>query len=623
MNPAASREAPQASTACPEYPEHVESLLGVLRYQHDHLPGRTVCRRIVRRRTALVSEPLTVEQLVDRATRAAAALQATGVRAGDRVILSLSDSHDFLVAFFGALICGAGAVPLPTVVEAGAPRSFAARVRAVCRDCAPSVAVVEGIERFEHIVGELPSGLILCEPSRLRAAVAEPVELREKPSSLPAFIQYTSGSTGAPKGVVVTHGNLLANCRAIRDATAYSRADRLVSWLPLHHDMGLVGGLLTSIYCAAETWLMPPMAFLGRPVTWLEAVTHCAATLTVAPTFAYSLCARKIPAKQLEGIDLSSLRLAYVGAEPIDLATLAAFIERFVAYGLSPNAMYPVYGLAEATLAVSFPDPGSPLRYDTVDRRRLAADGVAVPAKPEDADSVTFVSVGHPLPRHRVNIHRRDTGEALPERQVGELVVEGGSVTPRYFADTSTEARVQLHTGDLAYVADGHLYIVDRINDLVIIGGQNFAPSDIENAVAAVGGLRRGRIVAFSSPGNAGTEELHLVAEASLDSWRRPQEIQDDLRRTVAREIGLSVATVTLVAPGTLERTSSGKLKRRACAEAHRNGTLRAIRTGKDVLGYQLARRGTLLFYRGAAAARQALGRVGMLLSRRTGEARR
>jgi acyl-CoA synthetase (AMP-forming)/AMP-acid ligase II len=424
---------------------------------------------------------------------------------------------------------------------------------------------------------------------------ARVLELQDRPASAPAFIQYTSGSTGAPKGVVVTHGNILANCRAIRDATGYTRADRMVAWLPLHHDMGLVGGLLTSIYCAAETCLMPPLAFLGRPVTWLEAITHCKARLTVAPTFAYSLCARKIPDKQLAGVDLSSLRLAYVGAEPIDPATMNGFIERFTAYGLPPTAMYPVYGLAEATLAVSFPIPGTALRYDTVDRHRLATDNVAMAATSAGPDRATFVSVGHALPGHRVTIVDRDTGEPVDERRVGELVVEGGSVTPRYFNDGPDVVCRVLHTGDLAYEADGHLYVVDRIKDLVIIGGQNYAPSDIENAVAAVDGLRRGRIVAFSAPRREGGEALHVVAEASPLRWRPPTGVEGEVRKTVRQAIGLSVASVTIVAPGSLERTSSGKIKRRACAEAHRSGRLEVIRSRSDLLSQRLARRSSVL----------------------------
>jgi acyl-CoA synthetase (AMP-forming)/AMP-acid ligase II len=592
---------------CPEYPPAVRDLLGVLTHQHATMPGRPMCHRIVRDRAGLRAEPMTVAELAERAAGAAAALHARGVRAGDRVVISLSDPHDFLVAFFGALGAGAAAVPLPTAGELGAPRSFAARVRSVCADCAPAAAVVEGIDAFVRAAGELPSGMALVEPGALAGAGTAPLATE---AVAPAFIQYTSGSTGTPKGVVVTHANVLANCRAIRDATAYTRADRMVSWLPLHHDMGLVGGLLTSIYCAAETWLMPPMAFLARPVTWLEAMTAFKATLTVGPTFAYALCARKIPDKQLAGIDLSRLRLAYVGAEPVDAATLEAFVTRFSAHGLSAAAMYPVYGLAEATLAAAFPEPGAGPRLDTVDRRRLAADGVALPAPASEATAVTLVSVGRALPRHRVTIVSPDTGEPVGERRVGELTVEGDSVTPGYFGDAGGAPRRRLSTGDLAYEADGHIYVVDRIKDLVIVAGQNYAPSDIETVAAGVVGLRRGRVVAFSAPGRAGTEELHVVAEASPESWRPPAEVADAVRRRVRRGVGLSVASVTIVAPGTLERTSSGKLKRRACADAFHAGTLRPIRSRADVLGYQWALRRDRALVRAAFAARAVLGWV-------------
>jgi acyl-CoA synthetase (AMP-forming)/AMP-acid ligase II len=605
---AIARVSSDAALACPQYPPHIESLIGVLAYQAASSSDRVVCRRIRRERHRLVTDALTLAALREGAMQAAAMLQAAGVREGDRVILSLSDPHDFLVAFVAALGLGASAVPLPTVAESGAPRSFAARVHAVSRDCGPAAAVVESAERFAQVVGEVRPHLPLLELRDLRAATAEAaVELRDQPAARRAFIQYTSGSTGAPKGVVVTHGNLIANCGAIRDATAYSRADRMVSWLPLHHDMGLVGGLLTSIYCAAESCLMPPLAFVARPVTWLEAISCCGASLTVGPTFAYSLCARKIPEKQLAGIDLSSLRLAYVGAEPVDPTTLAAFTDRFAAFGLSPNAMYPVYGLAEATLAVAFPRPGSPIRYDTVDRRRLATAGVAVPVASDDADGVTFVSVGGPLPRLRVEIVGRDADEPLADREVGELVVSGASVSPRYFAEGNTVCRTTVRTGDLAYVADGHVYIVDRIKDLVIIGGQNYAPSDIEAAAAGTPGLRRGRIVAFSAADGAGTAGLHIVAEVTPESWRPARELEGEVRRRVRAEIGLSPASVTVVAPGTLERTSSGKIKRRACAEAYQRGALRTLRA-RDRLLYRVGR-----------ALRRGVGWIsGRLLSRQT-----
>jgi acyl-CoA synthetase (AMP-forming)/AMP-acid ligase II len=597
---------PTPDHRCPEYPPHLESLLGVLAWQRQHLPERVVCHKIQRRRDGLVATPMTVGELAGLASRAATHLAAHGVREGDRVILSLTDPHDFLVAFFATLGCGATPVPLPTAGEVGAPRSFAARVRVSVRAAPRGWRSSRTLRPFAQVVADLPLAPTVVAPESLAASVRE-TPLGDRPRAEPAFIQYTSGSTGAPKGVVVTNGNVLANCRAIRDATAYSRADRMVSWLPLHHDMGLVGGLLTSIYCAAETWLMPPMTFLARPVTWLEAMTRFAATLTVGPTFAYSLCARKIPAKQLLGVDLSRLRLAYVGAEPIDPSTIDAFLERFAAYGLAPNAIYPVYGLAEATLAAAFPTPGALVRRDTVDRRRLAAEGVARRVDAEASGAVAFVSVGRALPRHRVRIVDPATAENCGERQVGELVVEGDSVTPRYFEEEPSASRADLHTGDLAYVADGDIFIVDRIKDLVIVAGQNYAPSDIEAAAAEVEGLRRGRIVAFSSPNGAGREALHVVAEVSPDARGAPAGMADAVDRRVREAIGLSPATVTLVAPGSLERTSSGKVQRRACADAHATGRLAVVRTRSDLTAQRWERRRVRLLHRGGLAARGVL----------------
>lgn len=558
-------------TPCPEYPPHIQSLPGVLEWQRANHPERVVCHRIVRDRTGLHAEPLTVTTLLERAGQAAAALDAAGVRAGDRVVLALSDPHDFLIAFIAALALDASAVPLPPVAEAGAPRSFAARLRSVAADCAPRVAVVEDVEQLARALGDVPSTLRVIAPPMLTGNRTRAIT--DRPGTTPAFIQYTSGSTGTPKGVVVTHANILANCRAIRDATAYTADDRMVAWLPLHHDMGLVGGLLTSIYCAAETWLMPPLSFLGRPVTWLEAISAFRATLTVGPTFGYGLCARKIPDKQLAGLDLSSLRLAYIGAEPIPPAIAHAFVQRFAPYGFASTALYPVYGLAEATLAVAFPPPGSRLREDSIDRHRLAADGVAHPVAADHPDGRSLISVGHPLPGHRVTIQCPTSGATLGERQLGELLVEGPSVTPRYWNEPAT-TRTVLHTGDLAYVADGHIYVVDRLKDLVIIGGCNYAPSDIEQALDTIDGLRAGRAVAFAAPNGDGLDALHIVSEANPDLPRTPAAIANDVRAAVRRAIGIGVGSVTIVAPGSLERTSSGKLKRRACADAYRAGTL-------------------------------------------------
>lgn len=599
MNDEATTSAGAAAEArCPDYSETIVSLLDLLRHQMERWPDRVVLNSIRQGRTGLEARPLSVAELVGRANQAAAVLRDCGVGSGDRVILSLSDPQDFTIAFFGALTAGAAAVPLPTVVEAGAPASFASRVRSVCADCDPKVAIVEGAKRYTDTVGDTGRTHRTLEPSQLSDAAPIEASSRSDGGST-AFIQYTSGSTGTPKGVVVTHANILANCRAIRDATEYRRDDRMVTWIPLHHDMGLIGGLLTSIYCAAPTWMMPPMTFLARPATWLQAMTEYRATLTVAPTFAYSLCARKLPDKQMAGVDLKSLRLAYIGAEPVDRATLEAFEGRLAPYGLRSGVMYPVYGLAEATLAAAFPRPGAPLRYDSVDRAALAARSVAVPTDATDQNRgvATFVSVGHELPRHHVEIVVPGTSEVLGERQVGELTLVGESVTPRYYRDSGPD-RTRLHTGDLAYRADGHVYIVDRIKDLVIVAGQSHAPSDIENAVAELDDVRRGRIVAFSSLGDAGTECLHIVAEMSPRLRRFPTDLEARVRRQVQQNTGLVPTTVTLVAPGSLERTSSGKIKRKACASSYTAGTLEVVRGEADLMRIRIQRDVQSLSYR-------------------------
>src|SRR5581483_3463477 len=255
----------------------------------------------------------------------------------------------------------------------------------------------------------------------------------------------------------------------------------------------------------------------------------------------------------------------------------------------------------------AFPAPGSGVRRDTVDRHRLAAEGTAAVTAPDDPGSVTFVSVGGALPGHRLLVVDPATGEALVDRRVGELVVEGDSVSPRYFEDDPATTRTLLHTGDLAYVADGQVYVVDRIKDLVIVAGQNFAPSDIEAAAAEVDGLRRGRIVAFSRPGEAGREALHIVGEVSPDTDGAPDVLAAEVASRVRAATGLTPATVTLVAPGSLERTSSGKIQRRACAEAHAAGRLDVVRTPSELRARLRERRRAQWLHRGGSAAREVL----------------
>jgi acyl-CoA synthetase (AMP-forming)/AMP-acid ligase II len=381
-----------------------------------------------------------------------------------------------------------------------------------------------------------------------------------------AVLQYTSGSTAAPRGVVLSHRNLVANCDAGGRAAGLSPNDRMVSWLPLHHDMGLIAGLLVNLYWRMPTHVMSPLTFLMRPAWWLRAIHEYGATVSVGPTFAYDLCARAIAPSQIEGVDLSRWRLAFIGAETVDPRTLVAFADRFRAQGFGPRAFFPVYGLAEATLAVSFPRPESEVVIDSVDRTILASTGHATPIPPGEG-AVRFASVGAALPGHRIAIVSAESGEALGERQLGEVVVAGPSLSARYFHEPADTGRTELRTGDLGYVADGRLYIVDRIKDVVIVAGQNYSAPDIEAAVSDVTGLRPGRTVAFAAPGQEGTEDLWIVVETDGRSKRPLGELEREIEQKVLRRIGVAPRHVVLVPKGAIELTTSGKLCRGRCRD--------------------------------------------------------
>ncbi|MEK7705565.1 MAG: AMP-binding protein, partial [Myxococcota bacterium] len=451
---------------------------------------------------------------------------------------------------------------------------FRERMTRVAQDCTPILVLVENLEawRATMVDADIDVPVVALDSLDLRAGDGTALRFVHRAPNTPAVIQYTSGSTGQPRGVVLTHENIAANIRAIGITTRVGPSDRFVSWLPLHHDMGLIGGLLFPLFWHIPTHIMSPMAFLLRPITWLRAMQTLAGTMSVAPTFAYSLCCNKIPDAQLVGLDLSRWRLAFCGAEPVDAHVVRRFIERFGPHGFDAAAFYPVYGLAEATLAAAFPSPGELPHIDTVDRAVLAGEGVARRTEEGSAHAAPFVSVGRAVADHGVTIEDPQSCEPCAERRVGEIVVRGASISPRYYHEPESEARGALRTGDLGYVAEGRLFVIDRIRDLVIVRGQNFAPGDLERCAAETAGVRRGRVAAFSLSGAEGTEELYFVAELDARSWRRQSAIAGDLERRVLATFGLRTAATVLVAPGTLPRTTSGKIRRRACRDAFHRG---------------------------------------------------
>jgi fatty-acyl-CoA synthase len=400
--------------------------------------------------------------------------------------------------------------------------------------------------------------------------VASIDQLVEDPSAVPAHVspgdtallQFTSGSTSQPKGVCVTHATLLANARAITTGLGATEQDRGVCWLPLYHDMGLIGFGLASLLTGTPVTFIPTPRFVRDPSIWLRSIDQYRGTITFAPNFAYALTTKRV---EPSGFDLSSVRMWGCGAEPIQSGTLERFEQRFSSCGVRRGQIAPCYGLAEATLAVAFTPPSTLRATDHIDPERYVRDSVAEPCSAGDS-AMAVVACGRPLPLHRVEI-RGPHGELLPERHAGEIVVRGPSVTPGYYEQSeATQANFRgdaLHTGDKGYLADGWLYVTGRLKDIVILHGRNYDPQTLEDAVSSVPGVRGGNVVAFNRPGVDG-DELVIVAETT-HSQATPRTLADAL----ANRTGVRAADILLLSAGRLPKTTSGKLQRGKARELY------------------------------------------------------
>jgi acyl-CoA synthetase (AMP-forming)/AMP-acid ligase II len=521
-------------------------------------------------------EPRAYRAILDEAQQAAAALAALGVRRGERVMIVLPTSFEFVSAFFAVLMVGA--VPVPAYPPAMLEKAELA-VERLCH-IAGALGVTWCIANRElhPILGELvlaAGGLghvltveDLRGTSRIAVADASADDL--------AFIQCTSGSTGHPKGVVLTHANVLTNIHAIGQACRINRRDVGVSWLPLYHDMGLIGALLFCIYWRIPLVLLPPLAFLSQPSRWLRAIHHYRATLSAAPNFAYGLCAKRVKPAERERLDLSSWRLAMNGAEPVNLRTLTDFERAFAPCGFRASAILPVYGLAEASLAVAFPTPGAPLRHEVVDREALAR-GRAVRSRGKG--SIALVSVGRAVPGHRIQV-LDEVGQSLGEREVGHIAVSGPSVMRGYCGDDAATHAVKrdgwLWTGDLGYLSDGELYVTGRAKDLIIVRGRNHYAEDLERVAERVEGVRPGGAAAFAVYDEDRAAELAvLVCETRVDQREARLTLVERISERVAHDCSLTLDEVVLVAPGSIPKTSSGKRQRALCRERYLRGELK------------------------------------------------
>jgi len=599
-------EAPPEAAAVPE---SAANLLQALWFHARAHPDRP---HVYLRAEDQTEQTLTYGQVAARACQVAAELSRRGIGAGDRVALILPTGEDFFFWFLGILLAQAVPVPLYPPFRADRIEEYAARQAGILNNAEALLLITwrqaEGLARL--LRPRVPSLSDVVSADRLHSEGPASWPALPSGGDAPALIQYTSGSTGDPKGVLLTHANLLANIRAVGQAIEVSPGDSAVSWLPLYHDMGLIGAWLLCLYHGIPITILSPLAFLSRPERWLWAIHDHRATLSIGPNFAYDLCARKIPDEALEGLDLTCWRAAFNGSESVRPETLDRFAARFARYGFRPEVVLPIYGLAESTVGLCFPPLHRGPLVDRVDREAFEGSGRAEPAR-EGRAALAFVSVGPPLPGHEVRLVDEQGGE-VADRVQARLEFRGPSVMAGYFRRPEATAAIRhgdwLDSGDLAYRVSGELFITGRSKDIILKAGRNLYPHEIEAAAEDVDGVRRGCVAAFgvSDPAQ-GTEKLVVVAETRLTDPAARERVRLAIVEVVLDLLGLPPDEVVLLAPGRIPKTSSGKLRRGACRQMYEQGRLDRRRASAFAQWLRLAASSL------PGRWRQAAGRAGRL----------
>ena len=519
---------------------------------------------------------LTYSELAERARIAAKGLMRAGLEPGERVAIMLPTGFEFFAAFFGVLYAGGVPVPIYPPARPSQLEEHLNRQAGILRNAGAAFLVAppaaSAIARLVKLQVESLRDVVSIEALNEGGGEGPNV-----PPAATALIQYTSGSTGDPKGVVLSHGNLLANIRAMGSAMDASPSDVFVSWLPLYHDMGLIGAWLGSLYYAVPLGVMSPITFLVRPEQWLWAIHRHRATLSASPNFGYGLCLNRVADEAIEGVDLSSLRMVFNGAEAVSPDIIRKFTARFAKYGLKPEALVPVYGLAENAVGLSFPARIRAPVIDRVDRAALSGRARADPAAVDDLAALEIVACGRPLPGHEIRIVG-PTGE-LGEREEGRLQFRGPSATKGYFDNPAKTRELYdgdwLNSGDRAYIAGGDVYITGRSKDIIIRAGRNIYPAEIEEAAGGVPGIRKGCVVAFGGQDPArGTERLILLAETRETDAAFLAALRKLVEDTVTPLLDAAPDDVVLVPPHTIPKTSSGKLRRASARELFEQGCL-------------------------------------------------
>jgi acyl carrier protein len=527
-----------------------------------------------------VREVLTYAALWTRAAGIADGLRARDIGSGDAVALMLPTGSAFFETFLGTLLAGAVPVPLYPPVRVSDIEAHVRGRAAILANAQARVLVTvpEAMLVSEALRGQVPALRDVVTADRLRGQAAATTLPVVSVHDL-ALLQYTSGSTGSPKGVMLRHDNLLANIRAMGHAAAVTSVDRFLSWLPLYHDMGLIGAWLATMYHGVPLVIMPPTSFLARPSRWLRAIHRFRATISAGPNFAYEIAATKIPDGEIEGIDLSTWRLAFNGAEPVRAASLEKFARRFEHYGFDRRALTPVYGLAECAVGLTFPPLARGPRVARVDEHALANEGLARPAT-DGASALEVVSCGVPLAGHEVRVVD-DIGRELPERSEGRIEFRGPSATPGYLRNPQSTAALfrggWLDSGDVGFVDGGELYVTSRIKDLIKRGGHNIHPYDLEAAIGDIPGIRKGCVAVFGVPDRmTGTERVVVVAETNQKDDALRATLRERIQAQASIHLDGPADEVLLVSARTVLKTSSGKIRRSACRELYESGSLGA-----------------------------------------------
>jgi fatty-acyl-CoA synthase len=530
------------------------------------------------------------------AEKRAVDLHARGLVKGDRLAIAVPDPDEFVLSFLGAVLGGIVPVPISPQLSFKNIEGYHDTVTHITNASGASLLLTTSATRqyVDPVLPRAPKlrGVVTVDelanaPPQSGIATAVSVE----PNDL-AFLQFTSGSTSRPKGVMVTHRNLAWNSEAfmIHGLAKDSSFDKGVTWLPLFHDMGLIGFVVGTIFTDIPVVFLPTASFVRNPRVWLDKIHQHRGTITYAPNFAYALVAKRIKSHDLDKLDLSCLRRAGCGAEPIQAKTLHDFATKLAPAKFDPRAFLPSYGMAEATLAITFVPHSTGVRSDVIEKKGLEGGNAQPAASIEAPGSQELVNCGRAFPEHELAIID-EAGARLGDRLVGQIITRGPSVSAGYYEEPELTAEsfkpgpdgdIWLHTGDLGYTVDGEVFICGRLKDMIIVRGRNFYPNDLEWVVSELPSVRRGNVVAFSvdvdSPELSG-EQLVIAAEAFQSD---AEALKQAIAQSIMASFSLTTHDVVIVPQGTLPRTSSGKLQRRKTRQMYLDGTLARARVVQE-----------------------------------------